>query len=296
MEIMQAYQTKNRCYQQAKKNKAIGILVHSTGAVNRNLKRYVDAPDRLGKNQYENHWNRSEADKCMHAFIGYDKDQKVIVAQTLPYEYVCWGSGKGSKGSYNSTHLQFEICQGSNTDEAYYREAVKCAEEYCAYLCKLKGWSADCIVSHREAAEAGYASNHGDPDSWMKQFGDNMDNFRSRVAALLGEADPIEPEVIPEKAPVKDPDPEPVQTPVQSTGTTGGGNTVKIEMNVLQYGSKGEQVKTLQRLLTAMGHPCGAVDGSFGSNTLAGVRSFQSANKLEVDGSVGILTWTALLK
>lgn len=290
MEILRAYQTKNRCYQQAKKNKPIGIVVHSTGAVNKNLKRYVDAPDRLGKNQYDNHWNKAEADKCVHAFIGYDKDQKVIVAQTLPYEYVCWGSGKGTKGSYNSTHIQFEICQGSNTDEAYYREAVKCAEEYCAHLCKLKGWSADCIVSHREAAEAGYASNHADPDSWMKQFGDSMDKFRSRVAVLLGESAPIEPEVIPKK------DPEPVTKPVKSTATTGGGNTVKIEMSVLQYGAKGEQVKTLQRLLTAMGHPCGVVDGSFGSNTLAGVRSFQSANKLEVDGSVGILTWTALLK
>lgn len=288
MEILQAYQTENRCYQQAKKNKAIGIVVHSTGAVNKNLKRYVDAPDRLGKNQYNNHWNKEEADKCMHAFIGYDKDQNVIVAQTLPYDYVCWGSGKGSKGSYNSTHIQFEICQGSNSDEAYYREAVKCAEEYCAYLCKLKGWSVDSIVSHREAALAGYASNHGDPESWMKNFGDDMNQFRSRVATLLGETSAIEPDVIPET----DPTPEPIKT----SPTTGGGNTVKIEMNVLQYGSKGEQVKTLQRLLTAMGFPCGAVDGSFGNNTLAGVRSFQSANKLEVDGSVGVLTWTALLK
>ena len=293
MEIIQAYQTKNRCYQNGKKNKPIGILVHSTGAVNRNLKRYVDAPDRLGVNQYNNHWNNGETDKCMHAFIGYDKDQKVIVAQTLPYEYTCWGSGKGSKGSYNSTHLQFEICQGSNTDEAYYREAVKCAEEYCAYLCKLKGWTADCIVSHQEAARAGYASNHSDPDSWMKHFGDDMDQFRARVAALLGESAQVEPEVVPSE----DPTPEPDQAPVQAEQpTTGGVKTVKIEMNVLSKGSKGEQVKTLQRLLTAMGYPCGAVDGSFGNNTLAGVKSFQKANNLEVDGYVGQHTWTALLK
>lgn len=286
MEILQAFQTENRCYKQGKKNKAVGIVVHSTGAVNRNLSRYVDAPDRLGKNKYGNHWNKAEADKCMHAFIGYDKDQNVIVAQTLPYEYVCWGSGKGKNGSYNSTHLQFEICQGSNTDGAYYRKAVKCAEEYCAYLCRLKGWSADCIVSHREAALAGYASNHGDPESWMKHFDDNMDKFRARVAALLGEAAPVAPEVIPEVTPSVDP--KPVQT--------GGGKTVTIEMNVLSKGSKGEQVKTLQRLLTAIGYPCGAVDGSFGSNTLAGVRSFQKANNLEVDGIVGKNTWTALLK
>lgn len=289
MEILQVYQTENRCYKQGKKNKAVGIVVHSTGAVNRNLKRYVDAPDRLGVNQYGNHWNKAEADKCMHAFIGYDKDQKVIVAQTLPYDSVCWGSGKGAKGSYNGTHLQFEICQGSNVDEAYYREAVKCAEEYCAYLCKLNGWNADCIVSHQEAARAGYASNHGDPESWMKHFGDDMDQFRSRVAALIGESVEVKPEVIPE---VK---PEAVPAP-STPATTGGVKTVKIEMNVLSKGSKGEQVKTLQRLLTAMGFPCGAVDGSFGNNTLAGVRSFQKANNLEVDGYVGQHTWTTLLK
>jgi N-acetylmuramoyl-L-alanine amidase CwlA len=285
MEILQAYQTNNRCYKQGKKNKAIGIVVHSTGAVNRNLSRYVDAPERLGKNKYGNHWNKAEADKCMHAFIGHDKDQKVLPVQTLPYDYVCWGSGKGKKGSYNGTHIQFEICQGSNTDEAYYREAVKCAEEYCAYLCRMHGWTADCIISHREAALAGYASNHGDPESWMKHFDDDMDQFRARVAALLGESVPTEPEVIPEAVPAP-----------SAPATSGGGKTVMIEMSVLKKGSKGEQVKTLQRLLTAMGYPCGAVDGSFGNNTLAGVKSFQKGNKLAVDGSVGIATWTALLK
>lgn len=287
MEILQAYQTENRCYKQGRKNKAVGIVVHCTGAVNRNLSRYVDAPDRLGKNRYGNHWNKAEADKCMHAFIGYDKDQNVIVAQTLPYNYVCWGSGKGKNGSYNATHLQFEICQGSNTDEAYYREAVKCAEEYCAYLCRMHGWSADCIVSHREAALAGYASNHGDPDSWMKHFGDDMDQFRARVADLLGEDAPADPDI------TTAPDQEPVQS---DTTTTGGGKTVTIELTTLRKGSQGAEVKTLQRLLTAIGYPCGAADGIFGSTTLAGVRAFQSAHKLAVDGIVGKATWTALLK
>lgn len=283
MEILQAFQTENRCYKQGKKNNAGGIMVHSTSAVNKNLKRYVDAPERLGRNQYGNHWNKAEADKCMHGFIGYDKDQKVIAAQTLPYDYICWGSGKGKKGSYNATHIQFEICQGANTDEAYYREAIKCAEEYCAHLCRLHGWSADCIISHREAALAGYASNHGDPESWMKHFDDDMDQFRARVAALLGDTQSkveVEPEVAP-------------STPV----VTGGGKTVMIELSVLKKGSKEkEQIKTLQRLLTAMGYPCGVVDGSFGNNTLAGVKAFQRANKLAVDGSVGPATWTALLK
>ena len=53
--IIKAHQTKNRCYQQGRKVTHTGILVHSTGAVNRNLNRYVDAPEYLGKNKYKNH-------------------------------------------------------------------------------------------------------------------------------------------------------------------------------------------------------------------------------------------------
>jgi len=185
--ILKAHQTKNRCYQQGKKVTHTGILVHSTGAVNRNLKRYVDAPDRLGKNQYNNHWNSEKADKAVHAFIGWDKDKKIIVAETLPLDISCWGSGSGKNGSCNRTHIQFEICQGSDTDAAYYKAAIGVAEKYCAHLCKERGWTADDIISHKEAAEAGKASNHGDPDSWMRKFGDSMDAFRARVASLLGE-------------------------------------------------------------------------------------------------------------
>ena len=185
--ILKAHQTKNRCYQQGKKVTHTGILVHSTGAVNRNLKRYVDAPDRLGKNQYNNHWNSEKADKAVHAFIGYDKDEKIIVVETLPLTISCWGSGSGKNGSCNRTNIQFEICQGSDTDAAYYKAAISVAEKYCAHLCEERGWTADDIISHKEAAEAGKASNHGDPDSWMRKFGDSMDAFRARVASLLGE-------------------------------------------------------------------------------------------------------------
>ena len=75
-----------------------------------------------------------------------------------------------------------------------------------------------------------------------------------------------------------------------------GGNTVNIELNVLSKGSKGEQVKTLQRLLNAMGFDCGSVDGSFGPATDSAVKEYQKENKLTVDGSVGQATWNSLLK
>lgn len=74
--------------------------------------------------------------------------------------------------------------------------------------------------------------------------------------------------------------------------------TVKIEMAVLKKGSKGEQVKTLQRLLLAFGYKLGGygADGSFGNATDADVRAFQKAKGLSVDGCVGQNTWNKLLK
>lgn len=190
MEILQAYQTKNPSYTRNRSISPVGVFVHSTGANNKYLKRYVDAPDRLGKNEYGNHWNQSSATKSVHAWIGYDKNKEVIVAHTLPYDRACWGAGSGSKGSYNydpQAFIQFEICEGSSTDSDYYWKAIAVAEEYCAYLCKMFGWTTKNITSHYEAHAAGYASNHGDPRSWMNKFGDSMDKFRARVAARLNE-------------------------------------------------------------------------------------------------------------
>lgn len=79
---------------------------------------------------------------------------------------------------------------------------------------------------------------------------------------------------------------------------TEGEKTVNIEMTVLKKGAKGEQVKTLQRLLLALGYDMNGygADGSFGGATDKAVRAFQKAEGLAVDGSVGKATWTKLLK
>lgn len=89
------------------------------------------------------------------------------------------------------------------------------------------------------------------------------------------------------------------QKPVQNAGTaqTGqnGGKSCTVELNVLKNGSFGNQVKTLQRLLNALGYSCGDVDGSFGPKTKTAVKKFQKAVGLDDDGSCGPLTWTAIL-
>ena len=90
-------------------------------------------------------------------------------------------------------------------------------------------------------------------------------------------------------------DPQPY---LENDYTEKGGITVNIEMPVLTKGSKGEEVKTLQRLLVIFGYDIGktGVDGSFGNATDTAVRKYQKVNGLTVDGSVGKATWTKILK
>lgn len=87
----------------------------------------------------------------------------------------------------------------------------------------------------------------------------------------------------------------------QAKRSTFGGataTTVKIELNELRKGAKGEQVKTLQRLLIALGYDLGkdGADGIFGDTTEKAVKAFQNARKLGADGVVDKNTWSELLK
>ncbi len=160
------------------------------------MKRYVDAPAAVGKNTYGNHWNNANMQVCVHAFIGYDIDKEVAVAQILPYNFRCWGVGRGSKGSFNNSHIQFEICEDALTDYSYFKKVWAVAVEYCAYLCKEFGFNPlgeEVIVGHYEAHQLGYGSNHGDPKHWFSKYGKTMDDFRNAVKAQISSAVSVPP-------------------------------------------------------------------------------------------------------
>ena len=201
MKLKKCILTANDCYKKNQKmtsGKPKGIVVHSTGANNKTLKRYVQPlkTDKdynsiiadIGVNPYGNHWNNGNISKCVHAFIGTNAKGEVETYQTLPYDVCCWGVGNGTKGSYNynpTARIQFEICEDGLTDKTYFDEAFKEAIEYCAYLCETYGFGVDKICSHREAHLQGYGGNHGDCDHWLKKFGKDMDWFRAEVQKLL---------------------------------------------------------------------------------------------------------------
>ena len=180
----------NGCYKANYRIKPKGIVVHSTGANNPTLRRYI-APDDgvIGKNQYGNDWNRGGVDKCVHAFIGKDKNGEVKTYKTLPFSRACWGCGGGSKGSYNYNppYIQFEMCEDDHSDKDYCKKVYNKAVSLCAKLCKQYNIDPNNIVSHKEANAKGYASPHGDPDNWWSKFGYNMNGFRKAVKAKLAE-------------------------------------------------------------------------------------------------------------
>ena len=63
--------------------------------------------------------------------------------------------------------------------------------------------------------------------------------------------------------------------------------------SLLQEGSRGENVRTLQRRLAQLGFAL-AADGDFGPATRGAVVAFQKKAKLSADGTVGPQTWAAL--
>lgn len=73
-----------------------------------------------------------------------------------------------------------------------------------------------------------------------------------------------------------------------------GVGSARAAGELLRYGNRGESVRQVQSRLNELGYWCGSADGIFGSNTLSGVRRFQGAKGLSVDGIVGPKTYAAM--
>ena len=71
-------------------------------------------------------------------------------------------------------------------------------------------------------------------------------------------------------------------------------HTEAMETAVLKQGSKGSEVKEVQRRLKNWGYYKGSVDGVFGAGTKSAVIAFQKKNGLTADGVVGKATYKAL--
>ena len=184
--------TNNACFKAGKTIIPKGIMVHSTGADNPWLKRYVGPDDGLlGKNQYNNHWNQEKPggrQVCVHAFIGKLADGTIATYQTLPWNHRGWHAG----GNANNTHIGFEICEDGLSDSTYFNKVYREAVELCVFLCREFGLTEKDINCHSEGYKQGIASNHGDVLHWFPKHGKSMDTFRADVKSGLSFAASVE--------------------------------------------------------------------------------------------------------
>ena len=194
------------CYKQTRVFTPVGVLWHSTGANNSNLKRYVQPYETdsnysemiklLGKNTGKNDWNHISHQAGLNAWIGKLANGEVAAVQTMPWNYRPWGCGSGSKGSCNNGWIQFEICEDALNDKTYFDKVYKEACELTAYLCqmynlnpkgtvKTNGVNVPVILCHADSYKLGFGSNHADVLHWFKKYGKTMDDVRNDVAALM---------------------------------------------------------------------------------------------------------------
>ena len=132
MRIVQQYLTRNDCYRAGRTIRPQGVMVHSTGANNPSVARYVPGDDVIGRNQYGNDWDRPGLEKCAHAFVGKFADGGVGTVQTLPWNRRGWHAG----GDANNTHISFEICEDGLEDASYFEAVYQEAVELTAMLCR----------------------------------------------------------------------------------------------------------------------------------------------------------------
>lgn len=184
--IIEAFATKNKCYQAGAPLKPRGIMLHSIGC---------PQPNASVMAQNYNQYRPNGQSVCVHAFVQRDG----TVYQTLPWTVQAWHCG----GSANSTHIGIEMTEpasivyngGSSwrdldpaATEAHVRGTYAAAVELFAQLCTqyaLDPLEDGVIISHAEGAARGIASAHADPTHLWRAFGLTMDGFRADVAAKM---------------------------------------------------------------------------------------------------------------
>lgn len=182
MDIVEAFATKNRCYQAGAPLRPQGLMLHSIG---------TPQPSAAALARYFDQYQPGGQSVCVHGFIQRDG----TYYQTLPYTMRAWHCG----GAANATHIGVEMTEpGAGMTYAEAAEQIAgtyhAAVELFAQLCGVYGLDplADgVIIGHAEGHRRGMASNHADPEYLWNVYGMGytMDGFRRNVYAEMHKND-----------------------------------------------------------------------------------------------------------
>lgn len=159
--ITQKVQTNNRTH---KKFKPIGIVVHETatpGATDEAESAFFD---------------RTTRKSSVHAFIDWDS-----ITQKIPVDEIAWHAGPTA----NSKYLGIELCHPKVHDPVKFAEVWKRAVWYFAWLfvnyLHIYTVTQQVIPSHADCTRWWHETDHMDPESYFKEYGKTVDDFRKEV-------------------------------------------------------------------------------------------------------------------
>lgn len=153
-------------------------------------------------------WNKATAETSVHGVIDDTKTYLMLPCMEKQGKaYRCWGCGKGSKGSYNNSAIQVEMCEHSsikytsganfttndkNGAIEFTKKTTQNAVDLFAKLCifhKLDPLGKNVIETHRSANSHGMASGHADCDHLWNQLGMNytLEDFKQDVKNRIEE-------------------------------------------------------------------------------------------------------------
>lgn len=188
------YAVENGAYTANKKHTGEGCVNHSVGCAQPS----VDV--------FFKHMNLASCGWGVNALIGdFHKGEGRILLVLKP-ETRPWGCGAGSKGSWNNSRVQWEICEPAGhtyaggtmigydvaKNQEYFDRMWKLVVAWNVYMADYFGYDPDKIADHSESYKAGYGSNHSDVMQWWPKHGKSMQALRDEVKAIL-EADTPSP-------------------------------------------------------------------------------------------------------
>lgn len=188
------YASENGAFRAGRTIKPAGAVNHSVGCA----QPAVDVFFRL--------MNDRAAGWGVNALLGdFHKGEGRIIL-TLNMNTRPWGCGSGSKGSWNNSRIQWEICEpaghtysggemvgyDAEKNAGYFERMWKMLVAWNVYCVVKLGYPVSAICDHAEAYRAGYGSNHGDLGHWLPKHGKSMSALRAEVQAILDNEHPEE--------------------------------------------------------------------------------------------------------
>lgn len=181
------YATENGAYKANRRMTVRGCVNHSYGVAQPSVEVFF-------KNM-----NKSTAKWGVNAVLGDFHLGEGRIVLLIPLNVRPWGCGAGSRGSYNTDHVQWETLEPAGhtykggtmigydvkKNQPYFDRMWKMLVCWNVYVIKKFGYPVSAISDHAEAHAAGYATNHADMGQWLPKHGKSMDALRAEVRRIL---------------------------------------------------------------------------------------------------------------